>query len=349
MNRLSVITRVLLAVAVVSMLAAYRLPMWEIQLWAPQYPEGLNMKIWLDHLSGDFEIINGLNHYIGMKMIREEMFPEFQYMGYALGFLIFMGLLPVITGRRVMLHVFVALLFVAAALGVYDFYRWGYDYGHNLDPKAAISVPGMSYDPPILGYKALLNFTAYSGPDTGGWVMIVSGAMATALLAWEWWKNRRKRGQGVGLAALLPFAIIPAVVFVLPGCDRGPQPIEYGKDSCAECNMTIVDKRFGSEFITGKGRVYKFDDINCMVEFTGRDPHARDADAKRLVVDFNGQGRFLDVESAVFLKHADVRSPMRSGVAAFGDKPAASAVGDGLGGVAVYPTWAEVLAEFRKP
>lgn len=349
MKRLSITVRILLGIAVISMLAAYRLPAWEIHLWAPQYPEGLNMKIWLDHLSGDFAIINGLNHYIGMKMIKEEMFPEFQYMGYALGFLIFMGLLPVITGRRVMLQVFVVLLFAAAALGIYDFYRWGYDYGHNLDPKAAISVPGMSYDPPIFGYKALLNFTAYSGPDTGGWVLISSGSMATALLAWEWWRTRRGRGQGGGMAVLLSFAWIPGAVFVLPSCESRPSPIDYGRDACAGCNMTIVDRHFGAEFITGKGRVYKFDDINCMVEFTSSDAHAGDPGAKRLVVDFNGRGIFLDVRNACFLKHRAIRSPMRSGIAAFADKASAASVADGLGSGGIYPEWEEVLSEFRKP
>ena len=86
MKKLRPITRILLAIAALAMASGYYLPLWEIQLWAPQYPEGLNMKIWLNHLSGAFDIINGLNHYIGMKQIKQEMFPEFHYMGYVLGF-----------------------------------------------------------------------------------------------------------------------------------------------------------------------------------------------------------------------------------------------------------------------
>ena len=155
MKPLKPATRILLALAALAMISGYFLPLWEIQLWAPQYPEGLNMKIWLNHLSGDFDIINGLNHYIGMKHIKQEMFPEFGYMGYVLGFLIAVGLLPALTGKRSLLVAFVVILFIGAGLGIYDFWRWGYDYGHNLDPKAAISVPGMSYDPPIIGYKSL--------------------------------------------------------------------------------------------------------------------------------------------------------------------------------------------------
>jgi hypothetical protein len=52
-----------------------------------------------------------------------------------------------------------------------DFWLWEYDYGHNLNPNAPIIVPGMSYQPPLLGFKQLLNFGAYSYPDVGGWIM----------------------------------------------------------------------------------------------------------------------------------------------------------------------------------
>ena len=80
MNRLHPVTRLVLLVAVLSLISAYYLPLWQIQLWAPQYPEGLNMKIWINNLSGAFDIINGLNHYIGMATIENDMFPEFAIM-----------------------------------------------------------------------------------------------------------------------------------------------------------------------------------------------------------------------------------------------------------------------------
>src|SRR5690606_31707096 len=117
-------------------------------------------------------------------------------------------------------------------LGLFDFYRWGYDYGHNLDPKAAISVPGMSYQPPIIGYKSLLNFVAYSGPDSGGWVLILAGAIAAALLVGEmgWAKKIAARRRGGAAAASLLGVALP-----LSACRPGPLVIDYGKDECAEC------------------------------------------------------------------------------------------------------------------
>ena len=66
-----------------------------------------------------------------------------------------------------------------------DFYRWNYEYGHNLDPNAAIKVPGMSYQPPLIGYKQLLNFGAYSIPDIGGWMLTGAGILLFAVVLKE--------------------------------------------------------------------------------------------------------------------------------------------------------------------
>lgn len=339
MKPLKPITRILLAVAALAMISGYFLPLWEIQLWAPQYPEGLNMKIWLDHLSGDFDIINGLNHYIGMRHIKQEMFPEFGYMKYALGFLIAMGLLPALTGKRAALIAFVAVLFLGAGLGLYDFWRWGYDYGHNLDPKAAISVPGMSYDPPIIGYKSLLNFVAYSGPDKGGWVLVLSGAVSTALLLWETLfrgKTTLPKPRGLALVPLF------AAMLVLPSCKSGPVAIEYGKDECAGCKMILMDKHYGTEFITDKGKVFKFDDVNCLVDFmNGKKAPV----GKAVIIDFNQPNQFLEVGNAVYLKHHKLRTPMGSYLAAFVSTDAAEAVNRELGGDGKLLRWTDVLKE----
>jgi len=186
------ISRLMVFVSAAIMIAVYFVPFWQILMWAPQYPEGLTMKIWISKLSGDVEIINGLNHYIGMKHIKEEMFPEFKIMPYLLGGIIVFGMIAGLLGKKSMLWGFFALLILAGAAGIYDFYQWGADYGHNLDPTAPIKVPGMSYQPPVIGTKVLLNFTAYSGPDTGGWIMVASGILIMGALAVETFKNKVK-------------------------------------------------------------------------------------------------------------------------------------------------------------
>ena len=89
---LSKTTRIILGIASLLLLITYFVPLWQILLWAPQYPEGLTMKIWMHTLTGEVNIINGLNHYIGMKHISVEMFPEFRFLGILVGFLIAVGL-----------------------------------------------------------------------------------------------------------------------------------------------------------------------------------------------------------------------------------------------------------------
>ena len=177
--------RILLGICAIALFAVNFMPIWQIDLDAPQYPEGLRLLIFANKLAGNVDIINGLNHYIGMKHIDASMFPEFSYMKYILGALVGFGLLAGLTGKRPVLYSWVILLLIAATAGMYDFWSWLYDYGHNLDPRAAIIVPGMSYQPPLLGYKDLLNFRAGSFPDLGGYAIIISGFMAVIAVMLE--------------------------------------------------------------------------------------------------------------------------------------------------------------------
>lgn len=174
--------------AALILIILFFVPFWEILMWAPQYPEWLSMKIWLNTLTGDVEIINGLNHYIGMKHIKVEMFPEFKIMPYIVSGLILLGLIAGIWGRKIGIIGYLIIMIIVGVVGLYDFYLWGYDYGHNLDPTAAIKVPGMSYQPPLIGTKELLNFIAYSGPDIGGWITILAGILVILSLLVEKYK-----------------------------------------------------------------------------------------------------------------------------------------------------------------
>jgi len=315
--------------AALSLICAYFTPLWQIQLWAPQYPEGLNMKIWINKLSGAFDIINGLNHYIGMAMIREEMFPEFGFMTYIVGAFIVLGLLSSLTGQRRWLWIYVIVLALGGLAGLVDFYRWGYQYGHHLDPHAAIQVPGMSYQPPLIGYKNLLNFTAYSGPDIGGGFLIAAGCLSGLLLAVEVVFRREKLAGAPGSRPLPSAAPIAVAAFVslgaLTGCTAGPEPVRYGKDECESCRMVISDQRFGGQIVTRKGRVFKFDDLRCMQRFVREGSLNESKIKRRYVGDFNRPNVFLPVESAYYLRGA-VKSPMASDTPAFATEAERDAV-----------------------
>lgn len=192
MKPLKFISRILIAIAALLMISAYYVPLWQILMWAPQYPEGLEMDIWINNITGDVKIISALNHYIGMKHIEVQMFPEFTYMIYIVGFLIALGLITSLVNKRFMLWTYVVVLVTTGIAALVDFWLWGYDYGHNLDPTAAIIVPGMSYQPPLIGTKQLLNFTAFSGPDIGGWIFLVSALMVIGTLVFEIYKSKKE-------------------------------------------------------------------------------------------------------------------------------------------------------------
>ena len=192
MKKLNAVSRLIIAMSALLLVSAYFIPLWQIVMWAPQYPEGLEMKIWIDDITGDVKIISALNHYIGMRHIEVSMFPEFQYMIYIVAFVIAFGLLTSVVNRRHMLIAYTVLLLACGIGALVDFYLWGYDYGHNLDPTAAIIVPGMAYQPPVIGTKQLLNFTAYSGPDLGGWIFIIAAILAIGTLLFEIFISRKK-------------------------------------------------------------------------------------------------------------------------------------------------------------
>src|SRR5688572_19365010 len=132
MKKLSNYSRILIAAGSLAMVAAYFLPFWSIYLIAPQYPEGLSMQIWLYKITGQVDIINGLNHYIGMKHIKAEMFPEFGFLIYVFGAYILAGLGVAIAGNRKLLLGYLVLFVSGGIAAMVDFYKWGYDYGHDL-------------------------------------------------------------------------------------------------------------------------------------------------------------------------------------------------------------------------
>ncbi len=181
--------RLLLALAALALTATYVLPLWHIGLQAPQYPEGLGLYISIDGVSGqgahDLQSLNGLNHYIGMHKIVPEEIPELRILPLAIAALTLLGLVCAGLGRRWALNGFALVLVAGALAGLADFWWWGYRYGHELDPHAAIQVPGMTYQPPLLGSKQLLNITAHSWPASGGWILTAAVVVVVTLAVLE--------------------------------------------------------------------------------------------------------------------------------------------------------------------
>lgn len=179
-------SRVLVMIGALILVLTFFFPLWTIDLNAPQYPEGLGLRIWLNEISGlkpnDLQSINGLNHYIGMKEIVPDAIPELKIMPYVIVFMTLFGLLNAYLRNKKLIYVWLILFIVLGAVGLYDFYMWAYDYGHNLNPNAPIKVPGMTYQPPIIGSKQLLNINAVSLPSTASIIIFISIFMNASVL-----------------------------------------------------------------------------------------------------------------------------------------------------------------------
>ena len=188
-------SRLLTAAASLLLVGMFLWPIWRIDLTAPQYPEGLGMLIRINTIQGlteyDLGRINNLNHYIGMKAIDPEAIPELAIMPWLVGSVIVGGLIVAALGSRPLLLAWAGAFAGVAVAGLADFWRWAYDYGHNLDyENAIIKVPGMSYQPPLIGTKQLLNFTASSWPAAGGWLAFAAMALAIGAVVIAWRAKR---------------------------------------------------------------------------------------------------------------------------------------------------------------
>ncbi len=312
-DKLKVWIRLMVILCGLALIAVLFVPMWKIDLVAPQYPEGLMLLIYPHKLGGNVDIINGLNHYIGMKTLHTEDFIEFTLLPYIIGFFALLFIVTGIIARRKLLYLLTVLFVSFGVLAMYDFWRWEYNYGHNLDPDAAIIVPGMAYQPPLIGFKQLLNFGAYSMPDIGGWIFIAVGTIVLFCTLMVW-KSSRKNKQ---LTKLTAAAAAFFFIMSFSSCTSGPEPIRTGVDNCYFCKMTISDARFGAELVTKKGRVYKFDDVHCIVAYI----KTKDVEPGNVkdyyLTNYSGTHQLINVNTVLLLKSDGLRSPMGGNIAAF--------------------------------
>src|SRR5687767_5947590 len=99
-KKLSPLSRVICLISGLSLIAVLFWPIWRIELSAPQYPEGLVLQIYADKLGGDVDVVNGLNHYIGMRTLHTKDFVEFAVLPYIIGALALFGVLTAIINRK---------------------------------------------------------------------------------------------------------------------------------------------------------------------------------------------------------------------------------------------------------
>jgi copper chaperone NosL len=336
-SKISLFSKVVLLVVSALFFASLLFPMWRIELTAPQYPEGLVLQLHANKIGGDVEIINGLNHYIGMKTLHAEDFPEFQILPYIFGFFGFFALAMVFVAKRKGVIILFSSFLLFGVLAGVDFYRWNYEYGHNLNPNAAIVVPGMAYQPPLIGYKQLLNFGAFSIPDIGGWMLIAAGVLLFIIVVKETHLARiifsKPRIDAV-LVLLLSLSFMSCGDFKVI-------PIKLNADSCDFCKMSIADGKYAAEVITQKGRVYKFDDIGCMANYCKE--NAKTKMSAYYVSDFAKDNVLIPAETAFFLSGGAINSPMHGGIIAFSSEKETKEVATKLNAKTI--TWNAIITK----
>lgn len=188
-----------MAIGSLLLLGLFVFPLWNITLEAPQYPTPLGMDIYINKFAdtNEFDIknINLMNHYVGMKYIPKTI-PEFTIFPIVIAIMVGLG---VLIGFKANYKWYLVWFIVMSGLGIagmYDFYLWEYDYGHNLDPKAIMKFTNpdgsiMGFQPPLLGTKDILNFTAHSYPRLGAYGMFIG--MLMTLVAYFIGKKESQR------------------------------------------------------------------------------------------------------------------------------------------------------------
>ena len=138
----------------------------------------------------------------------------------------------------------------------------------------------------------------------------------------------------------IQYITIFLVIFIFLSCGLEPEPINYGVDICAHCNMKIMDKRYGAEFISSKGKVYKFDSGECLIDYIYQNNITEKDNSQLLVTDFNNPGTLIKTGVATFIISQKLPSPMGAFLTAFSSRNAAQKKVEETGGD-IYD-WASV-------
>lgn len=105
------------------------------------------------------------------------------------------------------------------------------------------------------------------------------------------------------------------VLLLTISCKVEPEAIEFGKDQCSFCKMNIVDKTHAAQFVTAKGKQFKFDAIECMVNYIAE--NSEEKIALLLVANYANPGEMTDAETATYLISKEIKSPMGANLSAF--------------------------------
>ena len=201
----------------------------------------------------------------------------------------------------------------------------------------------MTYQPPLIGSKQLLNFHATTWPASAAGSLIAAVALAVVLAVRAW---RRPAGVG-GIRSPASGVTRPRAWRGRARCGPpGPAPIAFGQVACEHCHMTIADPRFAAELVTCTGKVYVFDDVGCLAGVRGERAGPPRRSRSRPGSPTSATPALLDPgPGAAFLRTEQVRTPMASNLLARAARRRRQPAGRASGGILL--AWSQVLAAAR--
>lgn len=165
------LTAMLLAVAAF-------MPLWQMKLYAPQYPDGLTLTAYGTQMEGDLDEINGLNHYIGVRSIEPDSVVELKLFPFGVSAVILLLVAAAVFVPRTRIANALRLLVWALPIGMLiDIQYWLYDFGHDLNPRAPVKVD--PFTPRVIGDTKVVNFDSETWVAAGWWVMLAAAFVIT--------------------------------------------------------------------------------------------------------------------------------------------------------------------------
>lgn len=163
-------------VARIMLLVSIFFPYWHMELEAPQYPNGLFLTAYVNNLTEDVKEIDGLNHYIGMRSLKEAAAFERSASVYLMIAMVLMVEVAAFVHSK--WAVLLAIPVIGFPVGfLVDLYFWMRHFGLNLDPHAPLSNSVKPFVPTVLGEGGIGQFKTYAELGTGYWLAVASGAL----------------------------------------------------------------------------------------------------------------------------------------------------------------------------
>ena len=134
------------------------------------------------------------------------------------------------------------------------------------------------------------------------------------------------------------------IAILIAACNPESEPIVYGQDKCDYCRMSIVDQRFGCEVVTQKGKIYKYDAVECMVNYIDREVEDESKLKFILTNSYDSPGELIDANTCHYLISENMPSPMGMYLNPFKSLDIATKSKEEHLGVIF--SWAELRADF---